>query len=65
MEKIEWEASEYTINKRGASFYVAFTLAVLSLGGLAVMVRSWTFLAVVVVAAAALIVQAKTKPPIV
>jgi hypothetical protein len=62
MEKIEWEASEYTVTKRGTAFYVAFGLAVLSLGALAVVIRSWTFLAVVVVAAVALIVQTNSKP---
>jgi hypothetical protein len=65
MEKIEWEASEYTVGKRGTVFYVAFGLAVLSLGTLAIMIRSWTFLAVVVVAAIALLVQTKSKPPMV
>ncbi|MCL2038545.1 hypothetical protein FWG86_01405 [Candidatus Saccharibacteria bacterium] len=65
MEKIEWEASEYTISKRSTTFYVAFVLAVLSMAGLAILIRSWTFLAVVIVAAIALIVQQKTKPPIV
>lgn len=62
MEKIEWEASEYTLAKRGTSFYVAFVLAVLSLGALAVIIRSWTFLAVVIVAAVAIIVQTNSKP---
>ncbi|MCL2371270.1 hypothetical protein FWC63_00810 [Candidatus Saccharibacteria bacterium] len=65
MERVEWEASEYTIGRRGTSFYIAFTLAVLSLGALAVLIRSWTFLAVIVVAAVALIVHTMSKPPIV
>ena len=62
MEKIEWEASEYTVAKRGTMFCVAFGAAVLSLGALAVIIRSWTFLAVVVVAAVAIIVQANSSP---
>jgi len=65
MEKVEWEASEYSIGRRGASFYIALILAVLVLGALAVLIRSWTFLAVIVVAAVALIVHTVSKPPIV
>ncbi len=63
MEKIEWEADEYTSSKRGPVFYIAFALAVLSLCALAIMIRSWTFLAVIIVAAVALIVQTHGKPP--
>ena len=63
MEKIEWKADEYTAGKRGKSFYVIFGLAVLIFGALAVIIRSWTFLAVVVLAAVALIMQSKSKPP--
>jgi hypothetical protein len=65
MEKVEWEASEYSIGRRGASFFIALVLAVLILGALAVLIRSWTFLAVIVVAAVALIVHTISKPPIV
>ena len=65
MEKIEWEASEYTVTKHSTAFYVAFSLAVLSMGALAIVIRSLTFLAVVIVATIAIIVQTRTKPPIV
>ncbi|MDR0979853.1 MAG: hypothetical protein LBM12_01710 [Candidatus Nomurabacteria bacterium] len=62
MDNIAWEANEYNATKRGATFYIALTLATLSLGALAVFTRSWTFLAVVVIAAVAVVVQANSKP---
>ena len=65
MEKIEWKAGGYIAGKRGKSFYIVFSLAVLIFGVLAIIIRSWTFLAVVVLAAVALIMQSKSKPPVI
>ncbi len=59
---LEWQANEYFVRKRGAKWFVVFALIVLALLALAIWQRAWTFLALIVVSAVALVVYVRSTP---
>lgn len=62
-EVITWQAQEYVHAKRGGWWYILFAVVVAGFVALDVFIlRSWTFSALVVVAAVALIVYANRPP---
>jgi hypothetical protein len=59
---VNWEAREFIEYKKNAGWYVGLVVVVLALGGIAVWLQQWTFLALVVVAAIALLTYT-SRPP--
>ena len=59
---INWEAREYIEYKKNAGWYVILFVVVALLCGLAVWLKQWTFLALIVVAAIALLTYTMRKP---
>jgi hypothetical protein len=65
---IEWEAKEYISQKKGAWWYVGLFLAVAILAGVAIWMSeadSWSFIALLVVAAVALVIYSNREPKMV
>ena len=62
-EAITWQAQEYVHAKRGGWWYLVFAVVVLGFVALDIFIlQSWTFSALVIVAAVALIVYANRPP---
>ncbi len=61
-DSINWEAEEYIVREKNAWWYVGLVAVALVLAGIAVLLRWWTFLAVVVLSAVALLVYAMRPP---
>ena len=59
---VNWEAEEYLQRKKGAGWYVGFAIVVLGLVVLSVVLKWWTFTALVVLSAVALLLYA-VRPP--
>ena len=59
---VNWEAEEYLQRKKGAGWYVGFVIVVLALVALSVVLKWWTFTALVVLSAVALLLYA-VRPP--
>ena len=59
---VNWEAEEYLQRKKGAGWYVGFAIVVLALVALSVVLKWWTFTALVVLSAVALLLYA-VRPP--
>lgn len=59
---VNWEAEEYLQQKKGAGWYVGFVIVVLALVALSVVLKWWTFTALVVLSAVALLLYA-VRPP--
>ena len=59
---VNWEAREHIEYKKNAGWYVGLVVVVLVLGGIAVWLQQWTFLALVIVAAIALLTYT-SRPP--
>ena len=60
--KVEWEAEEYIARDKGAGWCIGLIIVALVLVGVSVWLQWWTFIALVVVSAVALIVYA-VRPP--
>ena len=59
---VNWEAEEYLQRAKGAGWYVGFVVVVLGLIALSVVLKWWTFTALIVLSAVALIIYA-VRPP--
>ena len=59
---VNWEAREYIEYKKNTGWYFGFALVVIVLCGLAIWFQQWTFLALIIVAALALIVYISRAP---
>ena len=59
---LEWQATEYFVRKKGARWFVVFGLAAVALLALAIWQQAWTFVALIVVAAVALVVYTRSTP---
>ena len=63
-ELISWEAQEYVVRDKNTWWYVGLVAIALLLSALAIWIQAWTFLAVVILSAIALIVYAMRPPRI-
>ena len=61
-EIVNWEAEEYLQRKKGAWWYVGFSIVTLGLVALSVVLKWWTFTALVALSAVALIIYS-VRPP--
>lgn len=61
-EVITWEAKEYIERNKNAWWYVGLAAVVLVLSGIAILLQAWTFLAVIILSAAALLLYV-LRPP--
>ena len=61
-EIVNWEAEEYLQRKKGAGWYVGFFLVLAALVALSVVLEWWTFTALVVLSAVALLIYVKRPP---
>lgn len=61
-ELVSWDAEEYIVRDKTSWWYVGLAIVTLLLSGLAVLLQWWTFLAVVVLSAIALVVYT-CRPP--
>ncbi len=59
---VNWEAREFVERERNGGWYVGLIAVGLALGGLAVWLGQWTFLALIVVSVVAIIVYT-SRPP--
>jgi hypothetical protein len=59
---VNWEAREYIEHKKNAGWYFGLALVVIALCALAIFSQQWTFLALVIVAAIALLTYT-ARPP--
>lgn len=59
---MNWEAQEYVARDKNAGWYVGLAVVGLSLAALAVWLRQWTFLALIIVSVVAILVYT-TRPP--
>lgn len=59
---VNWEAREYIEYKKNAGWYFGLALVVIALCALAIFIKQWTFLALVIVAAVALLTYTTRKP---
>lgn len=60
--EISWEASEYIQHDKDAGWFIILIIAALALFGLTIVLKQWTFAAVVVAMTTALVVYAKRPP---
>lgn len=63
-EEISWEAEEYVVRQKNSWWYVGLVAVTLLLVGLAVLIQAWTFIAVIVLSAVALVVYSLRPPRI-
>ena len=61
-EIVNWEAEEYLQHDKKVGWYVGFAVVVLALAALSVLLQWWTFTALVVLSAIALIIYS-VRPP--
>jgi len=59
---VNWEAEEYLQRSKGAGWYVGFVVVVLGLVALSIVLKWWTFTALVALSAVALLIYA-VRPP--
>ena len=59
---VNWEAEEYLQKSRGAGWYIGFFAMVVALVALSVLLRWWTFTALVALSAVALLIYVKRPP---
>ena len=59
---VNWEAREYIEYKKNTGWYIGLFVVVVILCGLAIWLQQWTFLALIVVAAIALLTYTMRKP---
>jgi hypothetical protein len=59
---LEWQATEYFVRKKGVRWFVIFGVGVVLLEALAIWQHAWTFVVLIVVAVAALIVYTRSTP---
>ena len=59
---VNWEAEEYVQRSKGAGWYVGFAVVVMGLVVLSVVLKWWTFTALVVLSAVALMIYVKRPP---
>ncbi len=59
---ISWEAEEYIVRDKTAWWYVGLVAIGLVLAGIAVLLRWWTFLVVIILSAVALVIYARRPP---
>ena len=66
-EIVNWDAKEYLDNQHDTVWYIIFAIVVLGLLAVAffVMDRSWSFMALIIVSAAALLVYIKRPPRVI
>jgi len=63
-DAITWEAEEYIVREKNGWWYVGLVAVSLVFIGLAVLVRAWTFIAVIVLSVVALLVYTLRPPRI-
>lgn len=61
-EGIQWEASEYIHHEKGVLWFVVLGAITVVLGGVAIWLQAWTFLALLLVMVIALVVYANRPP---
>ena len=61
-DTISWEAEEYIVREKNAWWYVGLIAVGLLFSALAIWLRAWTFLAVVILSVVALLVYAMRPP---
>ena len=62
LKTVEWEAEEYIERERNAWWYVGLFAVGAALGVLAVLVQSWTFLALIVLSLVVIIIMTLRAP---
>ncbi len=60
--EISWDASEYIHRDKGALWYVVFVAIVMIFLAIAAWLQAWTFLALIIVMAVAMIIYARRPP---
>lgn len=58
-EVVSWEGKEYISGKKGKPWFIVFGLVVAVLCALAIYIKAWTFLALIIVSAVALVIYIK------
>lgn len=61
-ELVNWEAREYIVHERNVGWWIGFAIVVIALGVVAVLLKQFLFLAVIILAAIALILHITRKP---
>lgn len=61
-ELVNWEAREYIIREKNTGWWIGFAIVVAALGTIAVLMKQYLFLVVIVLAAVALILHITRKP---
>lgn len=61
-EIVNWDAEEYIQRKKNAGWYIAFAIVILALIALSVVLKWWTFTALVVLSAIALLIYVMRPP---
>ena len=62
---INWQAEEYIARDKNASWYVILAVVTAALAAIAAVTQQWSFLALVIVAAFALVIYSLRKPRII
>ena len=59
---VNWEAREYIEHKKNVNWYIGLAIITVALCGVAIWLKQWTFLLLIVVAVAALLVYTTRSP---
>ena len=59
---VNWEAREYIVRERNTGWWIGFVLVVIALSAVAILMKQYLFLAVIVLAAVALVLHITRKP---
>lgn len=62
VKDVSWEATEYIAKEHNGWWYFGLVLVVIALGALAVFLKSWTFLALIILSGLSLIIYT-IRPP--
>jgi hypothetical protein len=62
IEDVSWNATEYIVRSHDGWWYLGLVLVTVALGALAVFLKSWTFLALIVLSSISLIIYT-IRPP--
>lgn len=62
LQNVSWQAEEYIVRDHNAWWYVGLAVVTIALGALAILLRGWTFLALIIVSVLA-ILTSNLKPP--
>lgn len=61
-QDIEWDAEEYIVQEHNTLWFVLLAIITVVMGGLSIWLSNWTFLAVIVVGVAAILVRVFMPP---